>query len=97
MKYVNATRKKLKKARTVVLSCGSCKNELLYYQKLGKGALLKLFPGRVIMSEMPIDTQALVCPFCQETLGHRVTLDSEHAYKMIRGTYQTKETHRKVT
>lgn len=97
MKYVNATRKKLKKARTLILSCGACKKELLYYQKMGKGALLKLFTDRVIMSEMPIDTQALVCPFCQETLGHRVTLDSELAYRMIRGTYHTKETHRKVT
>lgn len=96
MKYVNQEKKKLKKARTLILSCSFCKRELLYYQKMGKGSLLKLFVDRVITMEMPLGERDLVCPFCKEVLGHLIDLEGDRAYKMIRGTYQTKETQKRI-
>lgn len=91
MKYKNKAVKLLKKSRRMIVSCGVCKQELIEYQKVGAGQLLKLFVDRIIQCEMPIGrSEKLLCPCCHTTIGYKIRLNNKLAYKMVKSYYNTK-------
>ena len=90
MKYKNPKMKKIKRSHPMLVSCGVCKVPLILYQKQGIGTLLRLHIERVIESEMQLTSQNLTCPECDTVLGHKVTINDEESYKMLRSNYNTK-------
>lgn len=72
-----------------------CKEELIIYQKVGTGQLLKLFVERILACEMGIGhSDQLTCPKCQNVMGYKVRIDGKLAYKMARSRYNTRIKHR---
>lgn len=75
----------------MMVSCGYCKADIVKYQKVGRGNLLRMHIDRII--EASIDyNKDLKCPNCGKLLGTKITLKKEdkEAYKMIRSTYNTR-------
>lgn len=95
MKYTNHAAKKIKNSHLMIISCGVCKEELIIYQKVGTGQLLKLFVERILACEMGIGhSDQLTCPKCQNVMGYKVRIDGKLAYKMTRNRYNTRIKHR---
>ena len=88
----NPNYKKIKGSYILLVSCGFCKTDIVKYQKLGKGSLLRMHIDRIIESSIDL-TQELICPNCANKLGSKVILKKENkqVYKMIRSTFNTKK------
>lgn len=87
----NPNYKKIKASYILLVSCGFCKTNLVKYQKIGKGSLLRMHIDRIIESSVDL-TQDLTCSNCKETLGSKVVLKKENkeVYKMIRSKFNTR-------
>ncbi|AMB98626.1 hypothetical protein AWM75_00830 [Aerococcus urinaehominis] len=90
MKFPNPQAKKVKKAQPMLVSCGVCKADLICYQKLGKGGLLRMYLERVVTSQMPLGDHDLICPECGNLLGVLIHAKGKDCYKMRRGYYQAR-------
>lgn len=92
MIYKNLNYKKMKGSHILIVSCGYCKTDIVKYQKVGRGNLLRLHIGRVIKGSIDF-TKNLNCPNCGMELGQKITIDSanEAAYRMIRSAFNTRE------
>lgn len=88
---INPNFKKVKGSYILIVSCGSCKTDLVKYQKLGKGGLLRMHIDRIIESSIDF-SQDLICPNCGSRLGSKIILKKENkeVYKMIRSSFNTK-------
>ncbi len=88
----NPNCKKIKGSYILLVSCGFCKTEIIKYQKLGKGGLLRMHIDRIIESSVDFK-QDLICPNCGKKLGSKVVLKKENkeVYKMIRSRFNTKK------
>lgn len=77
----------------MIVSCAFCQKDVIRYQKIGKGGLIRLWVSRVIESEMPLVTEdkGLRCPFCEEQLGSRSVKDNEFVYLIRRGAVHTRK------
>ncbi len=79
----------------MIISCGQCKKDLLEYDKVGKGGLLRLHIDRALGGELDLSTRpkALVCPNCGEVLGIKTFLKREkkEVYSMVRGKFNTEK------
>lgn len=95
MKYKNPYYKKIKRSYILVVSCSKCKEEVLRYQKVGKGGLLKIYIDRIVDSELEISEDRKIISYisCKNRIGVKVKLkkDGKQAYKMIQGSFNTKE------
>lgn len=95
MIYENPNCKKIKRSYLLVISCGSCKSNLLKYQKVGKGNVLKLHIDRIVEGFIDFSKEIpkeLKCVKCGEKLGIKVNLkkSNKDVYKIIRGKINTK-------
>lgn len=74
-----------------MVACGYCKTDIVKYQKLGRGNLLRMHIDRIIESSIDL-SKDLICPNCGKKLGIKINLKRENkqAYKMIRSTYNTR-------
>lgn len=95
MIYENTNCKKMKGSYLLSISCGSCKTNLLKYQKVGKGNILKLHIDRIIEGFIDFSKESpreLKCINCGEKLGTKVNLkkSNKYVYKMVRGKINTK-------
>ncbi|HHX11032.1 MAG TPA: hypothetical protein GX729_06670 [Firmicutes bacterium] len=94
MKYENPYHRKVKGSYTMLVLCGRCKNEIVLYQKVGRGRLLRMYVDRIIRSSVDLSGKpgALHCPNCNELLATRMALKRKHteAYVMVRGAYNTR-------
>ena len=63
MIYKNPKYKKMKNSRILFILCGHCKSEIVKYQKVGKGNLLKMHIERVISASIDFskEPKALHC------------------------------------
>lgn len=88
----NPNYRKVKGSYILLISCGVCKTEIVKYQKLGKGNLLRMHIDRIIESSVNF-SQELICPNCGNKLGSKITLKKENkeVYKMIRSSFNTKK------
>lgn len=88
----NLNYKKIRGSYILLISCGFCKTDLVKYQKLGKGGLLRMHMDRIVESSADL-TQDLTCPNCKKILGSKVMLKKEkkEVYKMIRSTFNTRK------
>lgn len=88
----NPNYRKVKGSYILLISCGVCKTEIVKYQKLGKGNLLRMHIDRIIESYVNF-SQELICPNCGNKLGSKITLKKENkeVYKMIRSSFNTKK------
>lgn len=96
MKYKNPRYKKIKKSYLLIISCGFCKFDILLYQKVGKGNVLKMHIERIVEGEIDFNKgflKVLNCPNCNEELGTRVVLKQreKEVYKVIRGRINTRK------
>ncbi len=87
MKYMNPNMRKTKNTHPLKVSCNSCKQPILIYQKGGKSNLIKLQFPRIIESEFPLDPEqkGLFCPFCHKQLGSLRDFEGNPTYYLIRG------------
>lgn len=92
MNYKNPNHKKSKNTFPLKVSCGSCKTEILIYEKGGKGNLIKLQAHRIIESEFNLQTQNghLKCIKCKEVLANRGLYRNKLTYFIIRGKINSK-------
>lgn len=92
VKFKNERHKNQKKAYAMTIKCNACQQNVIHYQKIGRGALKRLWVERVIESEMSISTlpQELHCPFCEECLGVLVNVRGKNCYKMFRGYFSSR-------
>lgn len=92
LKYENSSSRKIKGSYILLVTCGNCKTDIVRYQKLGKGNVLRMYINRIIESSIEL-TDDCICPNCGKLLGTRVSLkkDSKEFYKMIRSTFNTKK------
>lgn len=92
MMIENPSYKKVRGSYILLISCGVCKTDLVKYQKLGKGGLLRMVVDRIVESSVDL-TQDLICPNCGNQLGSKVILKKSNkaAYKMIRSTFNTRK------
>lgn len=91
-------------AHLLDISCTRCTNQVLKYQKDGKGDLLRLYLNRIFhppdferlqyfftranYRQMP----ALKCPSCSGLIGTPTLYsDGRPAFKLIRGTYHKRK------
>lgn len=90
--YKNPNCKKIKGSHLLLVSCGYCKTDIVKYQKLGKGNILRLSIDRIIETSTDF-SQELTCPSCHRVLGTKVVLKRENRefYKMIRSTFNTRK------
>lgn len=93
MIYKNPNYRKIRGSHILIVSCGYCKTDIVKYQKVGRGNLLRMHINRVIESSTKF-SKHLTCPNCGETLGTRIRLKEKNkeAYRMIRSAYNTRET-----
>lgn len=91
MKYQNKQYKKTKNTFDMLVICGVCKYDILNYEKLGKGNLLRAHVSRIKGSNTLL-LDDLKCPKCENILGHLIYIKEKdsYAYKMIRSKYNTK-------
>lgn len=84
--------KKVKGSYILLISCGFCKTEIIKYQKLGKGGLLRMHIDRIMESSIDF-TQDMLCPNCGNKLGSKIVLKKENkeVYKMIRSSFNIKK------
>lgn len=94
MKYKNPYYKKTKKAYELIISCGHCKEEVIIYEKVGKGGLLKMYLNRIIESNTELNTsiKVLSCHNCGIELGvlGKIKSENEYIYNMIRSSFNTR-------
>ena len=92
MIYKNLNYKKIRGSHILIVSCGYCKTDVVKYQKVGRGNLLRMHINRVIRSSSKM-TKNLTCPNCDEKLGTKIRLkgSNKEAYRMLRSTYNTRE------
>lgn len=92
MNYQNPNYRKIKGSYILLVSCGHCKTEIVKYQKLGKGNVLRMYIDRIIEGNIRFCGD-LICPNCGKILGTKVTLKkgNKEFYKMIRSTFNTKK------
>ena len=95
MKYLNPERRRVRKSLILIVSCGHCKSDLVRYQKVGRGNLLRMYIDRIIESEMPIHskTQDLICPNCHQEIANRIHVRQRgvDAFRMHRATYNIRQ------
>lgn len=91
MKYQNKEYKKTKNTFLMLVICGMCKDEILLYEKKGKGNLLRAHINRIIESNVLLNDE-LKCSNCNNILGYKVFIKdkNKYVYKMIRSNYNTK-------
>ena len=91
MVYKNPHYSKARGFHLILVGCGYCKTSLALYQKVGKGALLRMYVDRIVKSAVNLSSKpgALFCPACKKQLATRVTLKrkNKEAYIMIGGTF----------
>lgn len=68
--------------KTVNIYCNQCKTQLFKYRKGGKGALVKCFKERIVVSYTEVDC---VCPQCEVIFARDVLVRGTPAFKMIGG------------
>ncbi|HHX59430.1 MAG TPA: hypothetical protein GX707_01635 [Epulopiscium sp.] len=68
MIYKNANYKRIKNSHILLVSCGLCKTEIVHYQKVGKGNILRMYLGRIIQGSIDF-SKNLICPKCGNELG----------------------------
>ena len=92
MIYKNLNYKKIRGSHILIVSCGYCKTDVVKYQKVGRGNLLRMHIARIIESSAKM-SKSLTCPNCGEKLGTKINLKGKNkeAYRMIRSTYNTRE------
>lgn len=92
MIYKNLNSKKIKGSYILMVSCGICKTDIVEYQKVGKGRLLRLYIDRIIKGSIDF-SKDLVCPKCENKLGDKIVMKKrdKKAYRMIRGRYNTRQ------
>lgn len=90
--HKNPNYKKIKGSHLLIISCGYCKTDIVKYQKLGKGNLLRMYIERVVESSVDF-SKDLICPNCGKKLGTKINLKKKNkeAYKMIRSTFNTRK------
>lgn len=92
MIYKNPNYIKIRGSHILIVSCGYCKTDIVKYQKVGRGNLLRMHISRIIETSAKM-SKNLNCPNCGEKLGTKITLkgSNKKAYRMIRSTYNTRE------
>ncbi len=82
----------MKGSYLLLVSCGYCKTNIVKYQKVGKGNLLKMHIDRIIKGSIDF-SKDLICPNCGKELGRKITLKKENkeVYKMKRSAFNTKK------
>lgn len=92
MIYKNPNYRKIRGSHILIVSCGYCKTDIVKYQKVGRGNLLRMHINRIIESSAKI-SKHLICPNCGERSGTKITLKErdKKAYRMLRSTYNTRE------
>ncbi len=92
MLYQNPKYRKIKRSCILLVSCGNCKKEIVKYQKLGKGNILRMYVDRIIEANIKL-SRDLICPDCEKILGRRVILKKEgrEFFKMIRSSFNTRK------
>lgn len=90
--HKNPNYKKIKGSHLLIISCGYCKTDIVKYQKLGKGNLLRMYIERFVESSVDF-SKDLICPNCGKKLGTKINLKKKNkeAYKMIRSTFNTRK------
>lgn len=92
MIYKNKNYKKIRKSHILIISCGKCKTDIVEYQKLGRGNVLRLYLERIIEGSIDF-TKNLICPKCNNELGQKVTVKDTNKvfYRMARSRFNTRE------
>lgn len=92
MIYKNPNYRKIRGSHILMVSCGYCKTDIVKYQKVGRGNLLRMHINRIIETSAKM-SKNLICPNCGGKLGTKITLkeNNKKAYRMIRSTYNTRE------
>ena len=95
MKHQNPAMKRIRKSTILIVSCGNCKVDLIRYQKVGRGNLLRMYVERIIEANIPITptTTQLICYNCHQELAARIWIRRRgiDAFKMHRATYNTRK------
>lgn len=92
MIYKNPNYRKIRGSHILIVSCGYCKTDIVKYQKVGRGNLLRMHIDRIIKSSVKM-SKNLICPNCGKKLGTKIRLKKKNkeAYRMIRSTFNTRE------
>lgn len=92
MLYSNPKYRKIKGSCILLVSCGNCKKEIVKYQKLGKGNILRMYMDRIIEGNIKLSGE-FICPDCDKLMGRRVILKKEgrEFFKMVRSSFNTKK------
>lgn len=92
MIYKNTNLRKMRRSHLLLVSCGYCKTDIVKYQKVGRGNLLRMHIDRIIKGSIDF-SKSLNCPNCGKELGIKITLKKENkeVYKMNRSTFNTKK------
>lgn len=92
MKYKNNSMKKIRNTHPLMVSCSHCGQELLIYQKGGRGNLIKLQVHRIIESNIDLTKleNALNCPNCSEQIASLTEYNGKPTYYIIRGKARDK-------
>lgn len=76
----------------MVIKCNPCQEDVVHYQKIGRGAVKRLWIERIIESEMDLSSipHNLCCPYCGHELGVLVHVRGGDCYKMHRGHFSSR-------
>ncbi len=55
--YDNPYCRKIRGSITILVSCGYCKKDIAFYQKAGRGRLLRMYLDRIIKSAVDLASQ----------------------------------------
>ncbi len=96
MLYKNPDYRKAKGGRRIIVMCAHCKTEIILYEKVGPGGLLRMYVDRIIESSIKLPKGGLFCPDCSAQLGARGVLrrNKKQAYRLIRGAFNVREAER---
>jgi len=94
LRYKNPHYQRVRGSSTMLVSCGHCRNNIVLYQKVGKGALLRMYVERIVKGSVDLSQKPglLICPHCKEQLAMRVTLrrKNKEAYIVKRGALHSR-------
>lgn len=90
--YKNKNYRRIRRSHILIISCGKCKKDILKYQKVGRGNVLRLYFERIVEGSIDF-SKNLICPECNNELGQKVTVKDTNKvfYRMRRSHFNTRE------
>lgn len=92
---INPRYRKTKGAYRMQILCGYCKSDILEYEKLGRGGVIRLYLERIVSGQIDFEKleKTLKCPNCREIIGIK-SIDKKNnkiIYNVIKSTFNTKK------